>query len=424
MVQVVVKSLEEGDKRPLFAPDTLYTVTVKVKAEIRKADKPAVKKTSDFTEQFKFRTAATAPTRVNPWVLAMLPENDAASHFSEDPVQFIFNDASVVQLFKAFGRTLTAVLRKANGNHPPERPAIDLPVLQRIKGVIATPFATAMAELIPDLPCIPGIVETEQHQVFTVDIPLERGTSYILDIESSPASDDPLTPLFRTAFTTSRYTGAAELASIVAASFVQECALKGALTLPVKMLDFVVPDDAAPTHTRQVQVQTVTDAEMEAALLAAAGSDVAPARRPGLTFCWSGGVPSRPAALLVDAPEQLLRTRPVPVEASTPSPDGDVIQHFRTGQQLYLEVVESGTAVVDRIVYASGGCRLLIFMKDGATGPMRLVAAAAPAHAAHRRAARARFPPRRVHAAGAGAVGGMRSCPASHHARSSSRSRR
>jgi hypothetical protein len=373
MVQVVVKSLEEGDKRPLFAPDTLYTVTVKVKAEIRKADKPAVKKTSNFTEQFKFRTAATPPTRVNPWVLAMLPENDAASHFSEDPVQFIFNDASVVQLFKAFGRTLTAVLRKANGNHPPERPAIDLPVLQGIKGVIATPFASAMAELIPDLPCIPGIVETEQHQVFTVDIPLERGTSYILDIESTPPSDDPITPLFRTAFTTSRYTGAGELASIVAASFVKECALKGPLTLPVKTLDLVVPDDAAPTHTRQVQVQTVTDAEMEAALLSAAGSDVAPARRPGLTFCWSGDVPSRPAALLVDAPEQLLRTRPVPVEASTPSPDGDVIQHFRTGQQLYLEVVEDGTAVVDRVVYASGGCRLLIFMKDGATGPMRLV---------------------------------------------------
>ena len=130
-------------------------------------------------------------------------------------MQFIFNDASVVQLFKAFGRTLTAVLRKANGNHPRERPAIDLPALQPIKGVIASPFASAMAELIADLPCIPGIVETEQHQVFTVDIQLERGTSYLLDIESSPASDDPLTPLFRTAFTTSRYAGAAELAAIV-----------------------------------------------------------------------------------------------------------------------------------------------------------------------------------------------------------------
>jgi hypothetical protein len=373
MVQVVVKSQEEGDKRPLFAPDTLYTVTVNVQGQIRKADKPAVMKTRQFTEQFRFRTAATAPTRVNPWVLAMLPENDAASHFSEDPVQFIFNDAAVVQLFKAFGRTLTAVLRKANGNHPPERPTIDLPALQPITGVIATPFASALAELILEMPCIPGIVETERHQVFTVDIPLERGTSYILDIESSPASDDSITPLFRTAFTTSRYSGAAELATIVAASFVQECAFKGALTLPMRTLDLVVPDDAAPTHTRQVQVQTVTDAEMEAALLAAAGSDIAPARRPGLTFCWSGGVPSRPVALLIDAPERLLRTRPVPVEASTPSPDGDVIQHFRTGEQLYLEVLESGTAVVERLVYASGGCRVLVFLKDGAIGPMRLV---------------------------------------------------
>jgi hypothetical protein len=373
MIQVVVNSLEEGDKRPLFAPDTVYTVTVKVTGQIRKADKPNEVKTKHFTEQFRFRTGSAAPKRINPWVLAMLPENDAASHFSEDPVQFIFNDASVVQMFKGFGRTLTAVLRKANGNPLSERPAIDVPNLQPIKGIIASPYAATMAELIPDLPCIPGVVETEQHQVFTVDIPLERGTSYILDIESSPPPDDPLTPLFRTTFITSRYTGAGELAGIVSASFVNERALKSAVTLPVKTLDLIVPDDTAPTHTRQMQVQTVTDAEMEAALLAAAGSDVAVARRPGLTFCWSGSVPSRPAALLLDAPERLLRTRPVPVETATPSPDGDVIQHFRTGEQLYLEVIEDGTAVVDRIVYATGGCRLLVFLKDGASGSMRLV---------------------------------------------------
>jgi hypothetical protein len=209
--------------------------------------------------------------------------------------------------------------------------------------------------------------------VFTVDIPLERGTSYMLDIESSPPSEDPVTPLFRTAFTTSRYTGAAELAAIVASAFVQECALESPLTLTTKLRELVVPDDATPTRTRPVQVETATDAAMEAALLAAAGSDVAPARRPGLTFCWSGTVPSRPAAVLIDAPEEMLRTRPVPVEVSTPSPDGDLIQHFRAGEQLYLEVVESGTAVVERVVYATGGCRLLIFLKDGAVGTLRLV---------------------------------------------------
>jgi hypothetical protein len=243
MVSVVVKSLEEGDKRPLFAPDTLYTVSVTVKAQIRKADKPSEQNAQTITQKFRFRTAATAPARLNPWVLAMLPENDAATHFSLDPVAFIFNDASVVQLFKAFGRTLTAVLRKANGNHPDERPAIDLPSLHPTKGVIGTPYATTMSDLVLELPCVPGIVEIETHQVFTVDIPLERGTSYILDIESTPPCDDAITPLFRTAFTTSRYMGAAELATLVQAGFVEERALKAGLSLAAQ-------DDRSP-HPRR-----------------------------------------------------------------------------------------------------------------------------------------------------------------------------
>jgi hypothetical protein len=373
LVEVVVKSLEEGDKRPLFAPDTLYTVTVGFKAQIRKADEPSELKTRNLTQQLRFRTAAIAPPRLDPWVLATVRENDAGSHFCEDPVQFIFNDTAAVQLYRAFGKTLTAVLRKANGNHPSERPTIDGAGLQPVKGLVASPYAVTMGELAAELPCIPGVFETEQHQVFSVDIPLERGTSYLLDIESTPPPEDPLTPLFRTAFTTSRYVGAGELAALVEASFIQQRALKNGLTLPVKTAEYVVPDDAAATHVATVQVQTVTDAEMEAALLAATGSDVPPVRRPGLTFLWSGSTPSTPVALLVDAPEGLLRTRPVPVEVATPSPDGDIIQHFRTGQQLYLEVAESGTSAADRIVYASGGCRLLIFFKEAATGSMRLV---------------------------------------------------
>lgn len=373
MVDVVVKSLEEGDKRPLFAPDTLYTVTVGVTGQIRKADKPAEQKTKTLPQKFQFRTTATAPARLNPWILAAVPENDAGSHFTDDLVQFIFNDSAGVQLYSAFGKTLTAVLRKANGNHPLERPTINTPGLHPLKGLIASPFAATMAELATELACIPGEFESEQHQVFTVDVELERGTSYLLDIESTPPPEEPLTPLFRTAFTTSRYASAGELAALVKASFIEERALRNDLTLPVKTVEYVVPDDSAASQVATVQVQTVTDAEMEAALLAATGSDVPPPRRPGLTFLWSGATPSKPVALLVDAPEQLLRTRPVPVEAATPSPDGDIVQHFRTGPQLYLEVTESGTSTASRIVYATGGCRLLVFLNDAATGPMRLV---------------------------------------------------
>src|SRR6185503_12060412 len=148
-----------------------------------------------------------------------------------------------------FGRSLRVVLRKANGNHPPDQPAIDLPVLQPIKASLLSPYAQSMHELVAEMPCIPQVVETEQHQVFTVDIPLERGTAYILDIESTPAADDPLTPLFRTAFSTSRFASAGELAALVATSFIRERPLKNALALPAKATALVVPDDTTPTRT-------------------------------------------------------------------------------------------------------------------------------------------------------------------------------
>ena len=375
IVEVVVKSLEEGDKRPLFAPDTLYTVSVTYTGEIRKSKTPSESNTDTITQQFRFRTAAAAPPRLNPWVLATLPENDAASHFSDDPVQFIFNDSAAIQLYGAFGKTLTTVLRKANGNHPTERPTINAAALQGVTGVIGSPYAMTMIDFVLELPCIDGVFETEQHQVFTVDIPLERGTSYILDIEATPPSalsGDAITPLFRTAFTTSRFASADELAQLVRTSFINSRALRNNLELPVKTVDLIVPDNSTPTHTTTAQIELVTDAEMEAALLAASGSDVPPARQPGLTLLWSNTTPSRLVAILVDAPESLLRTRPVPVEVATPSPDGDIIQHFRTGKQLFLEVVETGTTAADRIVYSSGGCRLLVFLKETATGSITL----------------------------------------------------
>lgn len=372
MVQVVVKSLEEGNQRPLFGPNTVYTVTANYKGEIRKGNDHSVSKSKDFTQQFKFRTAARSPKRINPWMLATVPENDADGHFTKDKVQFIFNDAAAIQLFKAFGKSLRAVLRKANGNHPPEQPDIDMPTLQPVKAVLKTPYAQTMHELVAEMPCISGITETERHQVFTVDIPLERGTAYVLDIESTPAAEDPLTLLFRTAFATSRFETIEELAGVVAASFIRERPLRNALTLPVKTQMLVVPDDTTPTHTATTEVQAIPDAEMEAALLDAFGCDVPPAHQPGLTVLWSATPPAQLVAILVDAPESLLRTRPVPVEVQTPTPDDDVIQHFQTGQQLWLQIVEKGSALVERIVYATGGCRAVIFLKNAPAGTLQL----------------------------------------------------
>ena len=103
MVQVVVKSLEEGDKRPLFAPDTLYTVTVEVKAQIRKADKPAVKKTRNFTEQFRFRTAATAANARQP-----VGAGDAAGERRGEP---LLRRPGAVHLQRRVGRAVVQGVR-------------------------------------------------------------------------------------------------------------------------------------------------------------------------------------------------------------------------------------------------------------------------------------------------------------------------
>ncbi len=372
MVEVVVKSLEEGDKRPLFAPDTLYTVTVNYKGTIRKATDHTKFKAKDFTQQFKFRTAATSPKRLNPWVLAMIPGNDEDEFFTTDKVNFIFNDASVIQLFKAFGKTLNVVLRKANGNHPAEKPEISQPALHPVKAQLKSPYAATMSELVTEMTCIPEIIETESHQVFTVDIPLDRGTAYILDIESTPPSEDPVTPLYRTAFTTSRFESAQEFARVTASGFIREKRLKSPLNLVAGNRGFVIPDETQPSGVSSVQVLIVTDAEMETALLNSFGSDLPGPHQPGITFLWNQETPARPFGVLIDAPERLLRTREVPVEVETPTPDDDAIQHFRSGEQLWMEVMENGSALSSGIIYTTGGCRALVLLDPAVSGTLEL----------------------------------------------------
>ena len=372
MVDVVVKALEEGDKRPLFVPNTLYTVTVKYTGTIRQSTDHSKKKSKDYNQQFKFRTTSHSPKRLNPWVLAMIPENNADGFFTKDKVQFIFNDAAAIQLFKAFGKTLKVKLRKANGNHPPENPVLDLPVLQAVKAKLKNPFAATLEEVVLDMRCIPGITETTQHQVFTVDIPLDRLTSYMLDIESTPPPEDPVTPLYRTAFTTSRYESAQEFAQVVNAANIQEKRLKTALTLTPKPLSFVIPNDTLPEKLETINLNTVSDADMENALLASFGSDIPAARHPGITLLWSSDAPSKKVGLLIDAPEMLLRTMQAPVEVKTPTPDDDAIQHFKMGKQVWMEIKETGSAITESIVYTTGACRSLVLFKNDASGFIKL----------------------------------------------------
>ncbi len=379
MEDVVVNALQEGNRRPLFAPGETYTVTVNYKGAIHRStetdptNEDNTNEDDTMSQSFRFRTSAVAPPRLDPWMLATMPQNDEESHFVDDPVQFIFNDAAVIQLFKAHGKTLKAVLRKANGNHPTETPELAGPALQTLPTQLRTPFAQSILELVAEMPCIPQIIERETHLIFTLDIPLERGTEYILDIEADPAPvEDQLLPLFRTSFATSRFLSAEELAEQVQRGFIKERPTIGPLILPVKTKKLVIPDDVADSHITQHTIECVTNGELELAMREALGSDLPPAPQPGVTFLWSDAVPARPLGVLVDSPESLLRTRLVPIEVSTPTPDDDAFQHFRNGEQLWLEIEETGIGLVDRTVYTTGGCRALILLKENAEGVLRL----------------------------------------------------
>jgi hypothetical protein len=196
--------------------------------------------------------------------------------------------------------------------------------------------------------------EAVQHGIFHVPVTLERRTAYTLDIEPTdlPAyPTDPQAParapLFRTAFTTSRFSGAAEFASVMRTAKVTHRALKGAIgTLS----------------------STPSDNELETALVQAGLEALPSAAQPSVTLLWQ---PQNNdfilAAALVDAPEALWRFRPEPVLVTEDS-DGGFMKHFVNLDRPYLEVIQSGgSTAVAQFIRSSGGTRGLFRLNPGAT---------------------------------------------------------
>jgi hypothetical protein len=355
-ITTIEGALDAGRPRPLLVPDTRYTISLTFSADARQALPPNQgggfdeSDGSPQTQRFTFVTANTAPPRLDPWVLATTPNADQPSHFADDPVRVIFNDASVVQLFNAYGKNLRAVVRKSNGNHPTGEPPLNAGALQAVRGMILTPYEDTLRHVIDtrQLGCI-HVPPSESHQLFTVPVPLDRATAYTLEIETQdppPPGIGPRVPLFRIAFTTSRFRTSAELAEVMRAGRTTHRAL-GA---PIPSL----PD--APT-----------DKQLEDALAAAGLDALPPAGQPGFAYLWKASGPSFTlAAILIDSPEPLWRYRPEPTLLTEASDTGD-IQHWALAPTAWLEVAETGTTAAARFIRAPGGARTLMMVAPGAT---------------------------------------------------------
>lgn len=342
-----------GDKlRALLQPGKQYELAVNYTYTQKRGDDMLNENPIQKTQRFQFQTDQKAPNRIDPWVLATTPEADCPHHFVNDALEIIFNDASAVQLFEAYGLNLKAVVLKANGRHPEQdNDVMNLTPtnLSPLSASILSAFGHTIREVAAEImPCIDGNGEGESHQIWTLPVPLQRHTAYVVEVV--PKDPLPIPPggsapeaYYRFAFTTSRFLSPEELADAVAGSLIQT------RLLPRPLADLPVE---------------VSDNELQQALSDAGLEIIPPAGQPGATFLWvdtDNGFELR--ALLLDAPESLWRKRPLPVEETLDSENG-TMTHWVMRQRLYLDVAESTeTSAIAAIARTMGGTRTLIFFK-------------------------------------------------------------
>jgi hypothetical protein len=193
--------------------------------------------------------------------------------------------------------------------------------------------------------------------VLDLNLLLEPQTDYILDIEPGKApvaSSTPPTaavPLFRRAFTTSRYATAAQLAAAVGAADVVESPAPAG--------------DLAGLVALASATGAISGAALDAALRKAGLRPVVEVQRPEVDLVWTpvGGF-EQPRLLVVRTPEPLIRTRREP-EAYTP-PGQTRLQRkvLRLVPKPFLEVVAAAGEPQMTIVGRPGMNTLLVLLEQ------------------------------------------------------------
>jgi hypothetical protein len=351
MTQTVENTFNANDLRALLEPGARYTISVTYLAEAREERENGVmaEASETITQHFSFMTDTEPPERMDPWVMATTPHDGDVYHFTDDLVQIYFNDEAAIQLYEKYGKTLQAVLRNANGSHPATQPPVTLQDLLEVDPLVLPPFYEYLQELVEELSqtggCFPADLSYGGHRVLNLDIPLERGTAYTLDIETDdppPGGSEPQPRLFRIAFKTSRYSGAAELGAIIFASATTNRRMKN----PLPALD-----------------DRATDQDIQNALLSAGLEAVPPATQPAIIYLWDAT--DQLVAVMIDSPEPLWRSRAEPIKRTVENEGADMI-HWVMESKQYLEIVDlAGT--VSQLVRSPGGARTLALLNPGAT---------------------------------------------------------
>jgi hypothetical protein len=352
-IETLIGYLSGGAAVPLLEPGKTYTLTVRYDVRTR-LEGGSPSPPASRTEAFRFTTDASAPARLDPWVLGTTPDDEARHHFTDDPVRLVFNDLAIIQLYSAYGKKLRFVLRTADGVPIPTH---EIASLDPVDAGLTTPYHEFLEGMVAAglLPCV-GSVSAEKHGSWTSPVPLRPLLDYTLDVETDPApppppSTEPRVPLFRRSFTTSRFAGVAELVEDLRRRRIRHRALTARLT-------------GLPAGT---PVAVAAD-EMIQSTLVAAGEQALPAPEDsGVVVYWArqlGATAFSLHAILIDAAEPLWRTRREPVLETVPGQLDPAYQRIVPGEAVALRLVEQDSTAIARFVRSPGGTRTLALVKD------------------------------------------------------------
>ena len=355
-IQTIQGYLDGGTPVPLLQKDTLYTVTLNYDITVTEQDGS----THDFnnvTQAWQFRTDNKTPSKLDPWVLCTAPDMNEQHVFYEDPVDIVFNDNSIIQLFSQYGFALQMDLRAADGLPEPS----GAPVTTVAINGVGTASYDALQELIGEgkLPCV-GTTLVYKNQVFTAPVALRPLMAYTLDLVTSPSQlpppdpNTPVTPLFRRTFATSKYPNMKALADDLGATRVSHRALKSRLSFSSSGGKDVRPD------------QDIQD------LFATAGEQALPAAdKNHIVIYWAPSAPDgpfTPHAILIDCTEPLWRTRPEPTFQNPIATDPS-FQIVAIGAPTSLEVIEQGGPNIGGYLVSPGGTRTIAVFNAGFSPP-------------------------------------------------------
>ena len=367
-IQELESYLNGNTPVPLLRSNTEYTITVKY--EVKKP--PASETSSPKSQAYTFKTDNSPPESLDPWVLCTSPYNNEEYVFYEDLIKIVFNDVSIIPLFREYGYNLQVVLRAADGFEDPYDPAdVSEDMLQPTDGV-GTAMYDALRQMIQEgidsgrLSCFGSFdLSFYQNPIFSPDVKLRKLMAYTLDLKRVPNTIDsdvpppdptPEKPLFRRCFSTSRFRNMQELAENLKSTAISHRFL-------ANKLDFKNFTVGAPP-------QVVPDQEIQKAFTDAGEQALPAPEKNSVIIYWAPGVNGSllPVAILIDCIEPLWRYRAEP-RFEKPDPENDPSFEIVTIDPTIpaLEVIAMDGSAVSGFLHSPGGTRTIAVLSQPAT---------------------------------------------------------